>query len=141
MTALPRQGRLLAIDPGTKRIGLAVSDPTQTVAQPLGTLTRRAGRRFPMRQLREYLERQDPPPVGVVIGLPLDEHGEEGPAARDARTVGELVAAKTGLPVAFWDERMSTARVHADRGANSPTAVDPLAATVVLQGFLERRRQ
>ena len=57
MTAeLPTEGRLLAVDVGEKRIGLAVSDPSQILAQPLATLTRRAGRRFPMRQLREHLD-------------------------------------------------------------------------------------
>jgi putative pre-16S rRNA nuclease len=135
---LPSQGRLLAIDPGAKRIGLAISDPTQTLAQPLGTLTRRAGRRFPMGQLKTHLERERP--VGVVVGLPLDAAGSEGAAAREARANGTLIAAKAGLPVAYWDERMSSARVARDGGAAARAAADALAATVILQTFLDRRR-
>ncbi len=134
----PRHGRLLAIDPGAKRIGLAISDPTQTLAQPLGTLTRRAGRRFPMGQLKAHLDREHP--VGVVVGLPLDDRGGEGPAARAARDSGALIAAKTGLPVAYWDERMSSARVLKDRGAGARGVADALAATVILQTFLDGHR-
>ncbi len=141
---LPRPGRLLAIDWGTKRIGLAISDPTQTLAQPLATITRRAGRRFPLSQLRPHLETHQP--VGVVVGLPLDERGGEGAAARDARVIGELIAAKTGLPVAYWDERLTTARVQrarreaGERPRDARAGLDPLAATLVLQTFLDHRR-
>jgi putative pre-16S rRNA nuclease len=138
LSGLPREGRLLAVDWGAKRVGLAISDPTQTIAQPLGTLTRRAGKRFPMGQLKTYLDRE--PPVGVVVGLPLDGQGGEGPAAREARASGALIAAKTGLPVAYWDERMSTARVVKDRGAEGRAVADALAATVILQTFLDGRR-
>jgi putative Holliday junction resolvase len=134
----------LGVDWGSKRIGLAISDPTQTLAQPVGTITRRAGRRFPLSQLRPHLESLGP--VGVVVGLPLDERGAEGAAAREARVIGELIAGKTGLPVAYWDERLTTARVqHARReeGASSRASragLDPLAATLLLQTFLDRRR-
>lgn len=141
---LPAQGRLLGIDWGEKRFGLAISDPSQTVATPLGTLTRRAGRRFPMGQLRLYLETHHP--VGVLVGLPLDASGAEGAAARAARDTGALIGTKTGLPVAYWDERMTTARVQrAQRetggaGRDARGAADPLAATLVLQAFLDHRR-
>jgi putative Holliday junction resolvase len=137
-SGLPREGRLLAVDWGVKRIGLAISDPTQTIAQPLGTLTRRAGRRFPMGQLKQHLDREHP--VGVVVGLPLDEQGGEGPAARDARASGALIARKTGLPLAYWDERMSTARALKDGGADARAMADALAATIILQTFLDGRR-
>lgn len=143
--ALPGEGRLLAVDWGEKRIGLAISDPSQAVATPLGTLSRRAGRRFPMSQLKPYLDQHRP--VGVVIGLPLTPEGQEGPAAAEARNIGALVAAKTALPVSFWDERMTTARVHRERrlaggtsGRGAGESPDALAATVLLQGFLDRRR-
>jgi putative Holliday junction resolvase len=135
---VPGEGRLIAVDWGSKRIGLAISDPTQTIAQPLGTLTRRAGRRFPMAQLKVHLDRDRP--VGVVVGLPLDAEGGEGPAARAARASGSLIAAKTGLPVAYWDERMSSARVLKDGGGDARPAADALAATVILQAFLDGRR-
>jgi putative Holliday junction resolvase len=141
---VPATGRLLGIDPGAKRIGLALSDPSQTIAQPLATLSRRAGRRFPMAALRPVLEQHRP--AGVVVGLPLEADGAEGPAAAEARAVGRLLAEKTGLPVAYVDERMSTARARrAFEGASSrdrPEAatVDRMAAAVILQTFLERRR-
>ncbi|HKI93797.1 MAG TPA: Holliday junction resolvase RuvX [Gemmatimonadales bacterium] len=141
---LPASGRLLAVDWGTKRIGLALSDPSQTLAQPLATLTRRAGRRFPMAQLRAHLERHTP--VGVVVGLPLDEDGHEGTSARAARAAAELIAEKSGLPVALWDESFTTARVHdavhalGGRPATRPHDVDQLAAVVILQSFLDRRQ-
>ena len=146
MTAeLPTEGRLLAVDVGEKRIGLAVSDPSQILAQPLATLTRRAGRRFPMRQLREHLDAQRP--VGVVVGLPLTPEGAEDERAAAARAVGDLITEKSGLPVQYWDERMSTARVlgaieemgGSTRGREGD--VDQLAATVILQQFLEGRRR
>ena len=141
---LPRQGRLLAIDWGTKRIGLAISDPSQTVATPLGTLTRRAGRRFPMGRLKPYLETHQP--VGVLLGLPLDASGTEGAAAQAARDTGALIATKTGLPVAYWDERMTTARAQralretGGAGSDARQAADPLAATLLLQAYLDHRR-
>jgi putative Holliday junction resolvase len=143
-TALPQQGRLLAIDPGEKRIGLAISDPAQTVAQPLATLTRRAGRRFPVRALREHIEAQQV--VGVVIGLPLDEKGGEGEAAQAARKIGEEIRQQTGLAVTYLDERMSTAqalkvaRAMEAKPRRHPERVDRIAAAILLQNFLDSRR-
>ncbi len=142
-TPLPSTGRILAIDPGEKRIGLAVSDPSQTLAQPLGTLTVRAGKRFPIRHLRSYVDEQQP--VGVLLGLPVAPDGTEDTRAARVRVVGALIEQKTGLPVAFWDERMSTARVHsAIRELGGTTRgrkgeIDQLAATVLLQGYLDSR--
>lgn len=141
---LPTDGRLLAIDYGERRIGLAISDPSQTLAQPLATLVRRRGRRFPMQQLRHHLDTHHP--VGIVMGLPRAPDGSEGEQAAAARTAGQLVADKSGLPVAYWDERMSTAlalRAVRDLGGglrNRKEDVDQLAATVLLQNFLDCRR-
>lgn len=140
---MPSSGRLLAIDPGEKRIGIALSDPSQTLAQPLTTLSRRAGKRFPLRELRTLLQQHSP--VGILVGLPLAPDGSEDERAAAAREVGSLLEEKTGLPVEFWDERLSTARVHSDvraSGVRLPTArhkVDQLAATVLLQSFLDSR--
>jgi putative Holliday junction resolvase len=134
----PAGGRILAVDWGTKRIGLALSDPTGTIAQPLATLTRRAGRRFPLRQLKAHLDQWGP--GGIVMGLPLEADGSEGPAAQAAREAGRLIAEKTGLPVAFLDERMTTARALEAGPTGERVDVDQRAATVLLQLYLDRRR-
>ena len=141
----PNSGRLIAIDWGEKRIGVAISDPDQRHAHPLTTLTRRQGKRFPLKQLKSCLDEQAP--VGVVFSLPLEASGDEGPAARRARDEGRLVGEKTGLPVIFLDERMTTARaLSAIRDLGGSTVgrkgdVDKLAATVLLQTYLDTYRR
>lgn len=142
---LPPTGRLLAVDVGEKRIGLAVSDTEQRVALPLATLTRRTGRRFPMGKLRRILEEHRP--IGIIIGLPLSEDGTEGAQASSARETGRLIAAKSGLPVLYCDERMSTARAlravrdMGGRVRENKEMVDQLAATTLLQSYLDSRSQ
>jgi len=138
----PPTGRLLGIDVGDRRIGLAVSDPSQTIAQPLTTLTRRPGKRFPFVGLAPLL----PGVAGVVVGLPLTPEGIEGVRAAEARAVAAAIARRFELPVALWDERFTTARALATarelgarlRGRRDET--DRIAATVLLQQFLEARR-
>jgi putative Holliday junction resolvase len=142
--AIPPSGRIVAVDWGEVRIGLARSDESQTIAFPLDTLVRRTGRRFPMPAFLAHIERESP--VGVVVGLPLTADGTEGPAAAAARGLAELIVRRTSLPVELVDERMTTARSHAaireqdgsTRGRKAD--VDALAATVLLQHFLETRR-
>jgi putative Holliday junction resolvase len=141
---IPGTGRILAVDWGERRFGIAVSDESQIIATPLTSLTRRPGKRFPMPAFLEVVDAQRP--VGVVVGLPLTSEGEEGAAARAARDLAERVTRRTGLPLEMLDERMTTARAHAaireqdgsTRGRKGE--VDALAAAVLLQGFLERRR-
>jgi len=135
----------LALDVGEKRIGVAVSDSSQTIARPLTTLTRRRGKRFPMDSLRPHLEKLCP--VGIVVGLPLAPDGTEGERVESARNAGDLITAKVNVPIAYWDERMTTARALAAvkelgghvRGRKGD--VDQLAATVLLQSFLDSRRK
>jgi putative Holliday junction resolvase len=135
---------LLGVDWGEKRIGVALSDESQMLAQPLATLTRRAGKRFPMSQLLGYMDAQQV--VGVVVGLPLDEHGAEGDAARAARALAADIARRSGRPVELWDERMTTARVRqAIREMGGKTRgraadIDALAAALLLQHYLDARR-
>ena len=137
-------GRLLGVDWGERRIGLALSDESQTLAQPLATLTRRTGKRFPMKDLLAQLERHDV--AGVVVGLPLEASGAEGEAARAARTLAADIARRSGRPVELIDERFTTARVrqavHEMGGTTKGRAadVDALAAAVLLQHFLDIRR-
>ena len=141
---IPTTGRILAIDWGEVRIGLALSDETQTLASPLDTLVRRAGKRFPMGRLLELVS--DYELVGIVVGLPLTPEGLEEESAVAARTLAEMVARRTSLPVVLWDERMSTARaLRAVREQGGTTRgrkgdIDALAASVLLQHFLETRR-
>jgi putative Holliday junction resolvase len=144
MPPLPPTGRLLALDWGDVRIGLAVSDETQLLASPLATVTRRPGKRYPMPALLGHVG--DAGAVGLLVGLPLTLEGKEEESAREARAMGELVAGRTGLPVEYWDERMTTARaLRSIREQGGSTRgrredVDALAASVLLQGFLDARR-
>ena len=141
---LPRDGRLLAVDWGDLRIGLALSDESQVLATPLETLIRRAGKRFPMPRFLELVAEHRP--VGIVVGLPLTGEGTEAQSAASARELAEQIGRRTGLPLELWDERMSTARALAairEQGGSTRgrrEEVDALAAAVVLQGFLEARR-
>ena len=140
----PLEGRLLGVDWGERRIGLALSGESQTLAQPLGTLTRRRGKRFPMTELIANVSRHAV--VGVVVGLPLEASGDEGEPARAARALAQDIARRAERPVAMWDERFTTARVrravHEMGGTPRDRAgdVDALAATLLLQHYLDGRR-
>ena len=141
---IPISGRVLALDWGERRIGVALSDELQIISSPLATVTRRDGKRFPMPVLLGHVSAHRP--VGIVVGLPLTLEGDEGEAAGFARTLGTLMEKRAHLPVAYWDERMSTARaLRAIREQGGSTRgrkdeVDALAASVLLQGFLDSRR-
>lgn len=142
--ALPHAGRLLGVDWGDRRIGLALTDELQVLASPLETLVRRAGKRFPMPRLLELIETHRP--VGVVVGLPLTGEGTESDSAAAARDTADTIARRTALPVELWDERMSTARALAvirEQGGSTRGRredVDALAAAILLQHFLDARR-
>jgi len=134
------RGRLLAIDYGERRIGLAISDPTGTIASPAGVIVRRAGKRPPIAEIvrrAEALEAR-----GFVMGLPLDGNGDETPRSGDARAVAAELTRRTGLPVELVDERYTTAvalRAIRDMGGSTRGRkgdVDALAATVLLQHAL-----
>jgi putative Holliday junction resolvase len=141
---IPRSGRVLGVDWGEVRIGLALSDETQLLASPLETLSRRVGRRFPMPRFLELIATHQT--VGVVMGLPLTAEGNEEQSARAARELGVLIGQRTYLPLVYWDERMSTARaLGAIREVGGSTRgrredVDALAASVLLQHWLDSRR-
>jgi putative Holliday junction resolvase len=138
-------GRLLAVDWGERRIGLALSDETQVLAQPLTTLLRRAGKRFPMAQLLDLVKKHNV--VGIIVGLPLDESGAEGDAAHAARSLADDIKRRAGdLEVVMWDERMTTARVLAairEMGGSTrgrKADVDAMAAALLLQHYLDSQR-
>jgi putative Holliday junction resolvase len=142
--SLPESGRLLAVDWGEVRIGLALSDETQTLATPLETLVRRRGKRFPLGRFLALIG--DHRPAGVVVGLPLTGEGDEAESSASARELAGELADRTGLPVELWDERMSTARALAairEQGGSTRGRrgdVDSLAAAVLLQHYLDARR-
>ena len=142
---IPPSGRILAVDWGEVRIGLALSDETQTLASPLATLVRRRGKRFPLGRLLELTSQHQP--AGLVVGLPLAPDGSEAQSAASARDLANSIAQHTGLPLELWDERMSTARVLAairEQGGSvrgRKLDVDAHAAAVLLQHFLDARRE
>lgn len=139
----PREGRLLGIDFGTRRLGFALSTPEQNLSTPLETWTR-PGLPHDLRRLRELIAEYDV--RGLVVGLPLHMGGEEGSSAQLAREFGSWASSETGLPVAFWDERCSSAAADewmfaAELSRDRRKAHrDMLAAHVILQSYLDSRR-
>lgn len=142
---IPPSGRVLGIDWGTSRIGVAISDETQLVASPLATLRRRAGKRLPMRDFLTIVEREHP--VGLVVGLALDDDSAEGTAATAAREMGDVFGAKSGLPLDWTDESFSTVEAQGVMLASGRSRhhraehVDSAAAATLLQQWLDRRRR
>lgn len=139
----PAQGRLLGIDPGTKTFGLALSDVTQTVATALEVIKRKKFSSDSERILEITREHQM---VGFVVGLPTNLDGSEGPRAQSTRAFARNLAKLTPLPILLWDERLSTvaaerALLAADTSRRKRAEViDKVAATVILQGALDRMR-
>ena len=133
-------GRVLAIDYGERRIGLAVSDPTRTIASPAGFVTRRAGKRPPVAALVRQAVSLDA--TALVLGLPLDDAGNETARSEEVRRVGAELERRTGLPVTLVDERYTTAAalraIHTMGGSTRGRRgdVDALAATILLQHAL-----
>jgi len=134
--------RILAIDPGTVRLGLALSDPSGTIAQPLSVLARRSEAED-LKALTELAERHE---VGmIVIGLPRLMDGRLDTAAQQAQAFGALVAQATGRPVAYWDERLTSVAAErylieqGKRRSKRRQEIDRMAATLLLQGYLDYR--
>jgi putative Holliday junction resolvase len=136
------RGRLLGVDYGERRIGLAISDPTGTIASPAGVIVRRAGKRPPVAEI--IRRAQALAARGFVIGLPLDGNGDETPRSTETRAVADALGKRTGLPVELIDERYSTAgALRAIREMGGETRdrkgdVDAMAATMLLQLALRR---
>jgi len=132
--------RYLAIDPGGKRTGLAVGDDVTRFATPVGVIET-AAPHVRLQQLDRYVE--DIAPDALVIGLPLNMDGTEGPAAKQMREFGEALAERYGLPVHFADERLTSEAAN-ERMAQSglthqqkKSRRDALAAAAILNPFLE----
>ncbi|MGZ6078201.1 MAG: Holliday junction resolvase RuvX [Myxococcaceae bacterium] len=135
--------RSFGLDVGTKTIGVAISDALGFTAQPVTTI-RRSNLRADLTELRRLAEHH-----GVehaVVGLPLNMDGSEGPSAADARRLGDAVARTLGIPVEYWDERLTTVAanrmmIEADVSrARRRAVVDQIAASLILQGWLDARQ-
>lgn len=133
--------RVLALDLGSKRVGVAVSDSTATLSSPRGTLHRMGDRAAEHRQVARLVE--DEEADLVLVGLPLNMDGTRGPAAVAAAEEAEALATVLGVPVELVDERLTTVsadRVLMARGAKAPArrvVVDRTAAAIMLQGWLD----
>lgn len=141
---LPPSGKLLGLDLGTKTIGIAISDGMRYSATPLETI-RRSKFTTDLLRLLELISENEA--VGIVLGLPLNMDGSEGPRVQSTRAFARNLAAKISIPIVFWDERLSTSAVtrtliDADvRRDKRAQVVDKLAASYILQGALERLRR
>jgi len=136
--------RVLGVDVGERRVGVALSDPTGTIAAPLETLVRRPGKRFPLAKLEEIARGHE---VGhLVVGLPLDLAGGENTWCAEVRDLGARLAERLGVDVSFVDERLTS--VRAERTVRSlglgkqrrqeKERVDAAAAQLILQAWLDR---
>lgn len=136
--------RYLALDVGERRVGVALSDETGTIARSL-TVIQRASRAEDHARLRDLAAAHGV--ETLVVGLPLDSQGQEGPQARRVRRYGQRVAAVLGLPVIFWDESGSTVRaqeamIEAGRRRRARHArIDAVAAAAILQDYLDHGRE
>ncbi len=138
-----RSGRVLAVDLGSKRIGLALSDPSRTIASPLTMIERSRSSAADHDAIAAVVAEHDV--ALVVVGLPKSLSGAEGPAARAARTEIAAIAERLGerCPVVAHDERLTTVSAHRAlrdgnvKGRDRRDKVDKVAAAVLLQHFLE----
>ncbi len=138
--SLPRNARLLGLDPGARTIGLALSDVRRVLASPYGTM-KRGKLADNAAEIMGIAKREGV--GGLLVGLPLQMDGTLGPAAQAARDWTFAMMEATGLPAAMWDERLSTAEVTRsliEQGASRAkraAVVDKMAAAVILQAGLD----
>jgi putative Holliday junction resolvase len=137
---LPMRGALIGLDLGTKTIGVAASDPDRRLATAVETVARKAFQADAARLLALASERNA---AGFVLGLPLNMDGSEGPRAQSTRAFARNLARLTELPIALWDERLSTAAVEREliavdaSRARRAAVIDQHAAIFILQGALD----
>ncbi len=143
LSDIPERGKIMGLDLGTKTIGVAISDGMRYSATPLETIKRTKFTQDAERIIELIGQNQV---VAVILGLPLNMDGSEGPRVQSTRAFARNLAAKISLPIAFWDERLSTSAVtrmmiEADlRRDRRAEVVDKLAASYILQGALDRLR-
>jgi putative Holliday junction resolvase len=133
----------LGLDVGSRRIGVAVSDELGLTAQPVLTLERRSSRREDLRSLARLARRFGV--VGIVVGNPLHLSGEPSPQAARTQAFAAALGELTGLPIHLWDERLTTREAHqilyeaGHERQKHRKVVDQVAATLMLQEFLDRK--
>lgn len=136
--------RVMALDMGEKTIGVAVSDSTMLIAQGVEIIKRKSLDKD-LARLAELLQEYEV--EEVVVGLPLNMNGSEGPEAQKARNFGEKIKARLKVPVIFWDERLTTMAAErtlldADLSrAKRKKVIDKMAAVFILQNYLDRKRK
>ena len=141
VAVLPPRGALIGLDLGSKTIGVAASDPDRRIAAPVETISRQRFNLDAQRILELAGERRA---AGFVLGLPINMDGSEGPRAQATRAFARNLARLTELPIALWDERLSTVAVEraliaADASrAKRKSVIDQHAAAYILQGALDR---
>lgn len=139
---LPSRGALLGLDPGTKTIGVAACDPSRIIASPLEVIQR--GKKLAPSLDRLFSLYDARSCVGLVMGLPVNMDGSEGPRAQSAKSLVQNIIGRRDVPVAFWDERLSTAGAEralldADISrARRDEVIDKVAAGWILQGAIDR---
>ena len=135
--------RILAVDPGSKRVGLALSDPTATIAQALATVPAEPAATLATR-LAQIARTSEAAPI--VVGLPRRLDGSHGPEAKAAHSLADAIRKESGLPVELVDERLTTVAAERSliaggvRREKRRLSVDRVAATLMLQAHLDRRR-
>jgi putative Holliday junction resolvase len=135
--------RVLGIDYGERRIGMAVSDPTRTIAQPLPTILRRRGKRPPYTKILEVLHEWEV--ARIVVGLPLESSGAEGRLASEVRDFGTGLERRADIQVDYWDERFTSVRAERElarldlpaMARREKERVDAMAAMLILQAYLD----
>lgn len=138
---LPPRGSLIGLDLGTKTIGVAASDPDRRLAAGVTTIARQSFSKDAAKILALAEERRA---AGFVLGLPINMDGSEGPRAQSTRAFARNFARLTPLPIALWDERLSSAAVERDliaadvSRAKRKAVIDQHAAAFILQGALDR---
>ena len=136
--------KIMAVDYGDARTGLAVCDRTEFLASPIGTIEERSAQLLAMKvaHMAEQYE------VGeIIVGLPLNMNGSKGPRAEKCEAFAEMLSQLTEIPVNMWDERSTTVSAHNIlnetnvRGKKRKAVVDTVAATVILEAYLEYRKK
>ncbi len=136
--------KIMAVDYGDARTGLAVCDRTELLASPIGTIEERNAEILAMKvaHMAEQYEVKE-----IVVGLPMNMNGSKGPRAQKCEEFAKMLNQLTEIPVNMWDERSTTVSAHQIlnetnvRGKKRKAVVDTVSATIILEGYLEYRRK